>query len=178
VLSLPFVIIQGVSLAAVFTYLIGLGGDLYSVFTLGYIFSSYIHTGEIMGMVLCTIFNHVGLAVSVTSAACSILSMIAGFVSLNIPDILSKLNYFSPLKWGAYASMNVAFHNQVFTCGTTPGVPCKQTGEEVLRMFGMTTEQSGGHGVVFHLSMLALVVTAYTIAAFLIIHIRIRQYAH
>ena len=89
-----------------------------------------------------------------------------------MPDVIVKINYISPLKWGAWILTNTAFKGETFTCTETIGGQCAiSTGEQVIELYGMTVAKGDG-GMQFHLWVVAIVTAGYMVLAFVILRIR------
>lgn len=80
-----------------------------------------INTGESIGIVFNTLFNHTGFALNVVSVILSVGTFMAGLLSLQMPGFFKGLNYISPLKYACQTLFVKAFQNVPFHCTPETG---------------------------------------------------------
>ena len=110
-----------------------------------------------------------------------LLGISAGFISLNMPPVVSYFADLSPLKWGAYILSNVVFADETFTCTSDEKNASGQcpftTGDEVLTLYGFNGA-NGYFGMNFHVWILAGITAGYAILSFVIFRFRAYQLSH
>lgn len=156
--TIPLMVVAAFCIAALVTCATNLvvSGSAVAKFT--YVIFLFVFTGESLGVVFCMLFEEIGFAVNIMSAIFSIFCILAGYISLSMPQFLVDLSYISPITWGSYILANTAFAGQTFSCGDTPAATCVlTTGEDVLSLYGFT----GGGSMGFHYLMVSVLVFVY-----------------
>ncbi|RKO95800.1 hypothetical protein CAUPRSCDRAFT_12498 [Caulochytrium protostelioides] len=84
----------------------------------------------------------VGVSVQIISVLIIVPSVMAGFLSVNMPVFLDRINYVSVLRWTARVLSSALFRGLTFTCtdGERATGQCTwTTGDAVLRFLGFET---------------------------------------
>jgi len=204
-LALPFLIISATSLGVLLTYAIGLQVLTYNTHTYthtnqhtqthtqntqptGYAFCvvsfvmfCFMFVGEAIGVIFLSCFNHVGFSVNIVSVFISCFCMAAGFISINQSQTIRRLNYISPLKWGAWIVTNVVFDdNATFSCEESEklyGVCPLPNGRSVLNLYGLSSSAEDGN-MLFHLWIIALLSLGFCICSWCVLRLRAYKISH
>lgn len=103
--------------------------------------------------------------------------MMAGFISISMPEVLYDLSNISPMYWGAYILSNLVFEGQRFSCNKDDELPdgsCYfETGDEVLDFYKFGG-RNGKYGLTYHYWMLGIVCFIYFLIS--MISVRLRGY--
>jgi hypothetical protein len=105
--------------------------------------------------------------------------MMAGFISVSMPQFLTDLSNISPMYWGAYIMSNVAFEGETFTCDqeSIDNGSCLTTGDEVLELYNFGG-RDGKYGLTFHYWIVAVLVCIYFMIAVLAVRLRAYKISH
>ncbi|ODV58976.1 uncharacterized protein ASCRUDRAFT_38135 [Ascoidea rubescens DSM 1968] len=140
-LELPFELFSSVIYAVFMVFVIGLPYQVDVFLALVYVSWMIVNCGESLGIIVNTIFNHVGFAVNVISVFLSIATFMAGIMSLDMPGFLNGINWLSPLNYAIMAVTNLVFINEPhFTCRNGEGMSSDgscifNNGADVLRIY-------------------------------------------
>lgn len=181
ILALPFLMVSGALLAVLLTFAIGLRqtGEAFILFT--YVMFCFMFVGECIGVAFCALFYHIGFSVNIMSVFISFFCMMAGFISIDMSETITRINYISPLKWGSWIVTNVVFRGINFTCQDSERLQngdCHiMTGEQVLALYHMNeTGPNGGMG--YHVWLLGVLSVAFFIISFLVLRLKAYQLSH
>ena len=109
----------------------------------------------------------------------SFVAIMAGFISVSMPQFLIDLSNISPMYWGAYIMANIAFEGETFTCDeeSIENGSCLTTGDEVLELYNFD-DRDGEYGLTFHYWMLGLIVAMYFVFAVIAVRLRAMKISH
>ena len=107
--------------------------------------------------------------------------IMAGYISIDMPQVLRDISQVAPSTWGSYVLSNIVFDGETFTCTsseeTADGTCVYDDGHDVLELYKM--DGGGGrYGTVFHSWMLGLICTAYFLLAFAVLRWRAFKLSH
>ncbi|KAJ3191265.1 hypothetical protein HDU67_005943, partial [Dinochytrium kinnereticum] len=111
--EVPFDAIGSLIFAVLARYAVGLKSNL---FVNAFMAFGMITSGESIGLAFCAMISQPGFSVQIMSAILSIMSIMAGFLSVNMPSFLTALNHLSVLRYAARAQANDEFGGLVFSC--------------------------------------------------------------
>ncbi|KAI5284520.1 hypothetical protein KEM54_001269 [Ascosphaera aggregata] len=138
-LEVAFDIVTSIIGGLFYSFVIGVNKDIRTVFILAYNCFCLINCGESLGIMACTLFTNVGFAVNILSLVLSIATTMGGVVSLNVPPVLSAINYISPLKYSVANIAPYSMESLSFSCEDaqlSPDGNCPiSTGVQVLQMY-------------------------------------------
>ena len=180
IICIPFLIISAAMLSVMMTFAIGLKQtyDAFLIFT--YVVFAFMYIGEMIGVGYLCLFYHVGFSVNIMSVFISFFCMMAGFISIKMSLALERINYISPLKYGAYVLTNTIFKDITFTCNDdeklTDGSCPIASGVDVLKLYNMYGNVDGDF--VTHIWLLGVLCVAYTIISFFILRYRSFKISH
>jgi hypothetical protein len=169
-LELPFEIIASIVFGFVAAYAIDVQRSVQMAFIIGFNCFCIVSCGDSLGIMFCTLFNHVGFSVQITSVLLSISIIMSGIMSLDVPDVLNAFNYLSPVKYSVSNMSPYAMRRQTFTCTDAQRLPtgrCPiETGEEVLDLYN----QHGNPEL--NIMALGLCAIVYRLVAYLLLKVR------
>ncbi|KAJ3314352.1 hypothetical protein HDU76_002431 [Blyttiomyces sp. JEL0837] len=139
--EMPFEIIGSLIFGVLAYFAIGVQVNL---FVMAFVSFAYVSAGESIGLSFCSFISQPGFSVQIMSALISIMSIMQGFLSINMPVFLSAVNYASMARWSARATAALEFDSLAFSCptittanGTIDAPTCMyHTGDDVLSLFG------------------------------------------
>ncbi|KAI1412047.1 P-loop containing nucleoside triphosphate hydrolase protein [Hypoxylon sp. FL1857] len=136
-----------------------------------YVFCCFgiVSCGESLGIMFNTLFNHTGFAVNVISILLSVAQIMAGIMSINMPELFKIFNYISPLKYATAALASYTLRGVRFTCDDSQKLPdgrCQiETGEQVLDLYKLNVN------AVVNIGALAATIVAYRLVAWLLLRL-------
>ncbi|KAF8424189.1 ABC transporter [Tirmania nivea] len=167
-LEIPFEIVTSLLFAIFMIFAINLPHTIQLFCIVSFNAFCIVFAGESVGIIFNTLFSHTGFATNVTSTVISIGTTMAGIMSTNMPTILERLNYLSPLR---YMIRNVApysLKDVKFTCTDDQRLPDGQcviaSGEQALKLYGLVVDSPE-----LMLVGLAVAAVGYRILAYLIL---------
>lgn len=138
--ELPTEIIPNFFFAAMIVFVAGLprtAAMFFGMFASGFIATN---CGESLGILINSIFDHLGLAVNLLSSLVIIAIFMGGTMSLHMPPFFQAWNWLSPMKYAVGICANLGFENQQFDCGDAH---CTlSTGNAVLDYYGLNANVS------------------------------------
>ncbi|KAI9350484.1 P-loop containing nucleoside triphosphate hydrolase protein [Zopfochytrium polystomum] len=124
--ELPFEIFGSLLFAVLLTYAVNL--QVHVLVAAAAIFA-FINAGESIGIAFCSFVTRI----------ISLMSIMQGYLSVNMPNPLIYLNYLSVLRYSARTMARQAFNDLTFTCDGS--VSCQyRSGEEVLTLLSFPTD--------------------------------------
>ncbi|KAJ3095113.1 hypothetical protein HDU97_007254 [Phlyctochytrium planicorne] len=160
--EIPFDAIGGLLFGVLAHFAIGIK---INVFLISFFAFTMVVAGESIGMAFCSLISQPGFSVQIMSALISIMSIMMGFLSVNMPAYLNAINHISILRYIARVQAREEFLGLVFECTDAerqqPGTVC--TGEDALKLIGF--DSSYGAMQVALIGVLATVV-AYRLVAY------------
>ncbi|KAF8460995.1 P-loop containing nucleoside triphosphate hydrolase protein [Kalaharituber pfeilii] len=165
-LELPFEIVTSLLFSVLMLFAIGLPHSTSLFFIMAFNAFCVVFAGESVGIIFNTLFSHTGFATNITSIVLSIGTIMAGPMSINMPEPLQRLNYLSPLRYMARNLLPYSLRGFKFTCTDEQRLPSGKcvlaTGEQVLELYGMNKDKPE-----FMLGALAAAVVLYRLLAYL-----------
>ena len=165
--ELPFEILTSLLFAVLTVIAAGLPRTVSLFFIVAFNAFCIVNTGESIGIMFNTIFDHTGFAVNVTSVVLSIAQIMGGIMSLNIPSFLQAFNHLSPIKWAIGNLAPYTLAGVMFSCTTAQQLPNGQcpvaTGEDAVKLYNL----DGNAGL--NLLALSICLVVYRMLAFLLL---------
>lgn len=104
----------------------------FSLFFSGFV---SLNCGESLGILVTSIFTHLGLAINLLSSMVILSVFMGGTMSLHMPMFFKAWNYINPMKYVVGVSAKLGFENQKFDCVLDS---CTlDTGENVLKYYNL-----------------------------------------
>ncbi|KAI2627787.1 P-loop containing nucleoside triphosphate hydrolase protein [Hypoxylon sp. NC1633] len=169
VLEVPFEILSCLLFGILADFAVGFPrtAEMYFV----YVFCCFgiVSCGESLGIMFNTLFNHTGFAVNVISILLSVAQIMAGIMSIDMPELFKAFNYISPLKYATAALSVFSLRGVRFTCDDSqrlPGGQCTiETGEQVLDLYKLDVDP------LVNIGALAAAIVAYRLVAWLLLRL-------
>ncbi|KAI0179814.1 P-loop containing nucleoside triphosphate hydrolase protein [Hypoxylon sp. FL1284] len=136
-----------------------------------YVFCCFgiVSCGESLGIMFNTLFSHTGFAVNVISILLSVAQIIAGIMSIDMPELFKAFNYINPLNYATAALAPFSLRGVSFTCDDSQRLPSGQcsieTGEQVLDLYKLNVDP------VVNIGALAATVVVYRLVAWFLLHL-------
>ncbi|OTA98880.1 hypothetical protein M426DRAFT_16987 [Hypoxylon sp. CI-4A] len=136
-----------------------------------YVFCCFgiVSCGESLGIMFNTLFNHTGFAVNLISILLSVAQIMAGIMSINMPELFKAFNYISPLKYATAALAPYTLRGVQFTCDDSQRLPNGQctieTGEQVLDLYKLNVDP------VVNIGALAATIVVYRLVAWALLRL-------
>ncbi|EEA27042.1 hypothetical protein TMatcc_004679 [Talaromyces marneffei ATCC 18224] len=167
VLELPFEILASILFGVIAAYAVNMERSVLMFFVAAFNCFAIINAGESLGIVFCTLFDHVGFSVNVTSVILSISTIMGGIMSLNLNKVLQGFNHLSPIKYAVANLAPYSMRNQLFTCTDAERLPNGQcpitSGIQVLDLYNLNTNPG------LNVLWLAISVIVYRFLAYVIV---------
>lgn len=135
--ELPFELFASFFLSIFSVLVVGLPRTGKMFFTMFYLCIVGMNTGESIGTIFNTIFDHLGLAMNIISNLIIVAIFMGGTMSLNMPILFRAFNYISPLKWQVLALAKLGFQHETFRCIDDSKSCILNTGSAVLKQYGL-----------------------------------------
>jgi ABC-type multidrug transport system permease subunit len=166
-LEVPFEIASSLVFGVVASYVVNLERTPLMLFICAFNCFCIINCGESVGIMFCTLFDHVGFSVNVTSVLLSISTILGGVLSLNVNSVLQGLNHLSPIKYAVANLAPYSMRNQHFTCTAAEMLPnghCPiETGLQVLQLYNLDTDP------VWNVKALIIATISYRLVAYVLV---------
>ena len=104
----------------------------FSMFFTGFV---SINCGESLGILVSSIFTHLGLAINILASVIVIAIFMGGTMSLHMPEFFKAWNYINPMKYAVGTCAKLGFENQQFECAL--GTCTLDTGDNVLEYYNL-----------------------------------------
>eukprot|EP00762_Andalucia_godoyi_P008436 ANDGO_04685.mRNA.1 putative ABC transporter ATP-binding protein/permease YOL075C len=131
---------------------------------LAFVVFCIMNVGESIGIIFCTMVQHVGFSVTLLSLVLSLSTVSAGLMSINFPLAIEYLNHISVLFYAAKVMAKNEFDGLSFTCNSSQQIngQCLYTrGQQVLDLYNM-----GNVDMTENIIVMFAVTLAYRIIAF------------
>ena len=167
-LEIPFEVVTSLLFAAFMIFAINLPHTVSLFFIISMNTFCVVFAGESVGITFNTLFSHIGFAMNITATVVSIGTIMAGIMSTNMPAILERLNYLSPLRYMIRNLVLYSLKDIKFTCTDDQRLPGGQcviaSGEQVLKLYKLDEDSP-------QLMLLGLAIAAviYRILAYLVL---------
>lgn len=168
-LELPFEIASCLLFGILADFAVGFPRTVEMYFV--YVFCGFgvVSCGESLGIMFNTLFNHTGFAVNLISILLSVAQIMAGLMSINMPELFKIFNYISPLKYATAALSPFTLRGVKFTCDDAQRLPdgrCTiETGEQVLDLYKLNVDP------VVNIGALAATIVVYRLVAWLLLRV-------
>lgn len=142
-LEIPFEILASIVFGVIASYAVNMERSVLMLFVCAFNCFAIINAGESVGIIFCTLFDHVGFSVNVTSVILSISTIMGGIMSLNLNNVLQGFNHMSPIKYAVANLAPYSMRHQTFSCTDAERLPSGQcpisTGNEALQLYNLDT---------------------------------------
>lgn len=169
-LEVPFEIATSLIFGVLTAFAIGVGGGAKMIVISAFNCFCITSCGESLGIMFCTLFDHVGFSVQITSVFLSIATIMAGILSIDAPEVLQGINHISPVMYAVSNMSPYTMRGQFFTCSDAQRLPngrCPiETGEQVLALYDQDKDAA------MHLMGLGLCAIAYRLIAYALVKAR------
>lgn len=168
-LELPFEIISCLLFGVLADFAIGFPRTAEMYFALVFACFGIVSCGESLGIMFNTIFNHTGFAVNVISILLSVAQIIAGIMSIDMPELFVDFNYLSPVKYATAFMAPISLRGIEFTCDDAQRLPsgrCTiETGDDVLDLYRFNVDPY------INIGALGICIVAYRLVAWAMVRI-------
>lgn len=175
-LEIPFEIVTSLIFSIFMIYAINLPHTVQLFFITSFNAFCVVFAGESVGIIFNSLFSHSGFAMNITSTVLSVGTMMAGVMSINMPVVLDRLNYLSPLRYMIHNFAPYSLRGFKFTCTDDQRLPngdCAiATGEQALLLYGLDEERPE-----IMLAALAAAVVIYRLVAYLVLRGRMMEFS-
>ena len=168
ILEVPFEVVSCLLYGVLADLAVGFPRTVEMYFVCVFCCFGMVSCGESLGIMFNTLFSdHTGFAVTVTSILLSVSNIMAGIMSINMPELFKAFNYISPCRYALRALAPVSLRGQTFSCDgdqmLADGSCVISTGEEVLDLYKLNVN------VGVNVAALAGIIVAYRIVAYLLL---------
>lgn len=143
-LELPFEIISCLIFGVLGAVAVGLPRTVTMYFVTVFACFGIVNCGESLGIMFNTVLPHTGFAVNVMGVFLSVANIMAGILSINMPDLFKAVNYLSPIRYGTRAIAPYSLRGVEFTCNDSQRQPdgrCPiETGQDVLNLYNFDVD--------------------------------------
>ena len=175
VCEVPFEIVTCFLFAILADLVVGLPRTPEVFFTIAANVFLITNTGESIGIIFNTWFEHTGFSINITSSVLSIGVLMSGILSTDMPRVLEGVNYISPLRYVVRSLVPASLDGVKFSClewQRLPGGRCPiETGEDVKKLYGFVEKAPWKNLVV-----LAALAVVYRALAFGVVAARRAQW--
>ncbi|ORY68287.1 P-loop containing nucleoside triphosphate hydrolase protein [Pseudomassariella vexata] len=138
-LEVPFEIITCLVFGVLADLAVGFPRTVEMYFICAFSCFGIVSCGESLGIMFNTVFNHTGFAVNIISILLSVAQIMAGVMSIDMPQLFKAFNYLSPAKYATAAFAHYTLTGIRFTCDREQSLPNGEciiaTGEQVLDLY-------------------------------------------
>ncbi|KAI5954650.1 hypothetical protein KGF54_002426 [Candida jiufengensis] len=164
--ELPGEIIPTLIFSALIVFAIGLPRNAAMYFGMTFACFVCINIGESLGIIMLSIFDHLGVATNILGTIMTIAVFMGGTMSLQMPIFFRAWNWINPLKYAVGITAKLGFSNQKFECDTTNCL--LDTGEKVLHYYKLN------HNLKVYFGALIICLFIYRFIAIFILTIRVK----
>lgn len=130
--------------SAFVVFVVGMPRNAGMYFSMFFVCFVAINCGESLGIMVNSIFDHLGLAINVLSTLMIMAIFMGGTMSLYMPVVFRAFNYVNPLKYAVGICAELSLRGQEFDCGAAG---CSlDTGTAVLKYYGLESYLPGFFG--------------------------------
>ncbi|KAI5961410.1 uncharacterized protein KGF55_004033 [Candida pseudojiufengensis] len=166
--ELPGEIIPTLIFSALIVFPIGLPRNPAMYFGMFFSCFASINIGESLGIIMLSIFDHLGVATNILGILMTIAVFMAGTMSLQMPIFFRAWNWINPLKYAVGICAKLGFQNQIFEYNNSGTEAILNTGKKVLEYYNLN------HNLKVYFSALIICLIIYRIIAILILTIRVK----
>ncbi|ODV77493.1 ABC transporter family protein [Suhomyces tanzawaensis NRRL Y-17324] len=165
--ELPIEIAPCLLFSALIVFAVGLPATAGMFFTMFLSCFAAINCGESLGIIMNSVFDHLGLATNIMSNITILAIFMGGTMALNMPHFFKAWNWINPMKYAVGICAKLGFSGTSYRC--TEGVECSLTsGQKVLETYSLDIDL----GVYF--GALAACVIVYRCVGFASVYLKIR----
>lgn len=144
ILEVPFEIVSSLVFGVLGVIAIGMPRTVVLYFVTSFTCFCIVSCGESLGIMFNTVLPHTGFAVNVMGVFLSVATLMAGILSIDMPDFFVALNYLSPIRYGTRAVAPYSLLGVEFTCNDFQRLPdggCPiETGQDVLDLYNLNDD--------------------------------------
>lgn len=144
ILEVPFEIISSLVFGVLGAIAVGLPRTVTMYFVTAFTCFGIVSCGESLGIMFNTVLPHTGFAVNVMGVVLSVATIMAGILSIDMPDLFVAFNWLSPIRYGTRAIAPYSLRGIKFTCNDVQRLPdgsCPiQTGQDVLDLYNFDVD--------------------------------------
>lgn len=144
ILEVPFEILSCLVFGVLGAIAIGLPRTVTMYFVTMFSVFGIVSCGESLGIMFNTLLPHTGFAVNVMGIFLSVATLMAGILSIDMPDLFKVVNYVSPIRYATRAVAPYSLGGVEFTCNNSQRLPngeCPiQTGQDVLDLYKLDVD--------------------------------------
>lgn len=167
--ELPVEVITSIIYSVLIVFVIGLPRTVDTYFLVVFNALCITSCGESLGIIFNTLVKHTGFAVNVTSTVLSMATLMAGIMTVSLPDVLDGINYLSPIRYAVRNLSPYLLQGQIFSCPESFKGNCPlSTGEEVLISYNLNWDWRK------NMVYLAVCTVGYRIFAYFLLVWRVR----
>ncbi|PNY25851.1 ABC transporter ATP-binding protein/permease [Tolypocladium capitatum] len=167
ILEIPFEIISCLLFGVLAALAVGLPRTVTMYFVCVFACFGVVSCGESLGIMFNTLFGHTGFAVNLMGIFLSVATIMAGILSIDMPELFKAINYLSPIRYATRAVAPYSLRGVNFTCTTAQRLPdgsCPiETGEQVLALYNFDVDP------VVNVACMAACVVAYRVLAWVML---------
>ena len=144
ILEVPFEIISCLVFGVLGAIAVGLPRTVTMYFVTVFSCFGIVSCGESLGIMFNTLLPHTGFAVNVMGIVLSVANLMAGVLSIDMPELFNVFNYLSPIRYGTRAVAPYSLRGIKFTCNSSQRLPngkCPiETGQDVLELYNFDVD--------------------------------------
>lgn len=144
ILEVPFEVISSLVFGVLGAIAVGLPRTATMYFVTCFSCFGIVSCGESLGIMFNTVLPHTGFAVNVMGIFLSVATIMAGILSIDMPDLFVAFNYLSPIGYGTRAVAPYSLWGVEFTCNDSQRLPdgrCPiETGQDVLDLYNFDVD--------------------------------------
>jgi ABC-type multidrug transport system ATPase subunit len=163
ILEVPFEILSCLVFGVLADLAVGFPRTATMYFVCVFVCFSIVSCGESVGIMFNTLFSHTGFAVNLISIFLSVAQVMAGILSIDMPELFKIFNYLSPIRYSIRALAPFSLRGVDFTCEDSQrgldGRCLIETGQQVLELYKLDVDP------VVNVAALAGCVVVYRVVA-------------
>ena len=144
ILEVPFEILSCLVFGVLGAIAVGTPRTVTMYFVTVFSVFGIVSCGESLGIMFNTLLPHTGFAVNVMGIFLSVATLMAGILSIDMPDLFKVVNYVSPIRYATRAVAPYSLRGVEFTCNDSQRLPngeCPiQTGQDVLDLYKLDVD--------------------------------------
>merc|ERR1712000_453928 len=169
ILEVPFEVVSCLLFGVLGAIAVGLPRTVTMYFVTVFSCFGIVSCGESLGIMFNTLLPHTGFAVNVMGVFLSVANIMAGVLSIDMPDLFKAVNYLSPIRYATRALAPYSLRGVEFGCNDSQRLPdgnCPiETGEDVLKLYNFDVDP------VVNVAALAGCVVVYRILAWALLRV-------
>lgn len=144
ILEVPFEVVSCLLFGVLGAIAVGLPRTVTMYFVTVFSCFGIVSCGESLGIMFNTLLPHTGFAVNVMGVFLSVANIMAGVLSIDMPDLFKAVNYLSPIRYATRALAPYSLRGVEFGCNDSQRLPdgnCPiETGEDVLKLYNFDVD--------------------------------------